>query len=169
MSGHVTIRPLRIDDAAAMTDVLGSSELYIHIGGEPPTEGELTARYTRQTAGVSPDGSQEWTNWIVLADGETVAGYVQASRPIGAATAEIAWVIGVPWQGRGYATTAAAALRVTDLAARGVDEVVADIHPANWASEGVARSIGMSATDEVVDGEVRWVGRTQVQGHAGNS
>ena len=168
MSGHVTIRPLRIDDAAAMADVLGSPELYTHIGGEPRTEAELTARYARQTAGVSPDGSQEWMNWVVLADGETVAGYVQASRPIGAATAEIAWVIGVPWQGRGYAT-AAVALMVTDLAARGVDEVVADIHPANRASEGVARSIGMSATDEVVDGEIRWVGRTRVKGHAGNS
>ncbi len=128
-----------------MADVLGSPELYTHIGGEPPTEAELSVRYTRQTAGVSPDSSQEWMNWVVMADGTTPAGYVQASRPIGATTAEVAWVIGVAWQGRGYATTTVT-LMVAGLAARGVDEVVVDIRPANNASEGVARHIGMAAT-----------------------
>lgn len=141
-----------------MADVLGSEELYTHIGGRPPTEEELVSLYQRQTVGFSPDGSQEWMNWVVLTEGTTPVGYVQASRPVDGATADIAWVIGAPWQGRGYAT-GAVGLMFTELLARGVGEVVADIHPANQPSEGVARRIGMTATDQIVDGETRWVGK----------
>lgn len=159
MDAAVTIRPLRVEDAAAMVDVLASPELYRHIGGEPPTEEELSTRYARQTTGFSPDGSQQWLNWVVLDGRGAPVGYVQASRPLDGARAEIAWVIGAAWQGRGYATRAVV-LMVQELAGLGVDEVVADIHPANTASEGVARRVGMVPTDEIIDGETRWTGRT---------
>ncbi|MCM3556821.1 GNAT family N-acetyltransferase [Janibacter melonis] len=160
MDQDVTIRPLRVEDAAAMVSVLSSAELYTHIGGTPPTEEQLSKLYAHQTVGHSPDGSQEWMNWIVLTQEGEPVGYVQASRAVGSATAEIAWVIGAPWQGRGYAS-AAVALMLEELASRGIEEVVADIHPANKPSEGVARRIGMEATDQVVDGETRWVGKAR--------
>lgn len=140
-----------------MVEVLASEELYTHIGGGPPIRSELEALYARQTVGISPDGTQEWLNWIVLVGMSTMAGYVQASRPMDGTTAEIAWVIGVPWQRQGRATSAVR-LMLEELAARGVEDIIADIHPANKASEGVARRVGMSPTDEVVDGETRWVG-----------
>ncbi len=162
MDEGVTIRPLKVEDAAAMVGVLGSTELYRYIGGEPPTQEQLSKLYARQTVGLSPDGSQQWLNWVVLDEGGTPVGYVQASRPLHVTTAEIAWVIGVPWQGRGYATRAVA-LMLEELASQGVDEVVADIHPANTASEGVARRVGMVATDQVIDGETRWTSRTHEQ------
>lgn len=85
-------------------------------------------------------------------------GYVQATVPASGPT-EIAWVIGWPWQGRSFATVAARLL-LNHLAGLGVRDVVADIHPDHAASQRVADRLGLVATDEVVDGEVRWRGLT---------
>lgn len=159
MDDEVTIRLLRVDDASAMVGVLSSRELYRYIGGEPPTEEQLSQRYASQAVGHSPDGSEQWLNWIVL-DGRGIpVGYVQATRAVGGDSAEIAWVIGVPWQGRGYATQAVA-LMLEELTSQGVSDVTADIHPANAPSEGVARRVGLTPSEQIIDGEVRWTGHT---------
>ena len=82
----------------------------------------LTRRYARLVAGPADPSREVWHNWIVrLADDGTVVGTVQATIHPGAADAEVAWVIGVPWQGRGYASEAAAAL-VDWLAQTGIDD-----------------------------------------------
>jgi len=62
-------------------------------------------------AGRSPDGREEWCNWILRREpGGEAVGYVQATISGEGRRAEIAWVVGLPWQGRGYATEAARAL-----------------------------------------------------------
>ncbi len=71
--------------------------------------------------------------------------------------AEIAWVIGHPWQGRGYAKRAAELL-VAELVDCGVCRVAAHIHPDHVASQRIALHLEMVASDAVVDGETRWVG-----------
>ena len=119
--------------------------------------GELESRYARQGVGGSADGREQWFNWIVLVADRPV-GYVQATRPTGSRDAEIAWVIGIDWQGRGYAT-AAGRLMLAELACVGVQDVTACIHPDNVASEMVARHLGLRPTAEVVDGEIRWAGQ----------
>jgi RimJ/RimL family protein N-acetyltransferase len=70
-------------------------------------------------------------------------------------TAVLAWVLGVPFQGRGYARESAAVL-VEWLVAVGVGRLVAYIHPENAASMGVARGLGLSPTTERVNGEIVW-------------
>ncbi len=152
VSTRVELTPLTIDDADDMTAVLAGPDLYTFIGGTAPTTSELRARYERQVVGRSPDGSQEWHNWVVRADGEAV-GTVQAT--VTGDEAEIAWVIGLDWQGRGYATEAAAAL-VSWLGRNGLARVVAHIHPDHASSGAVARRLGLEPTDDVVDGERRW-------------
>jgi len=72
--------------------------------------------------------------------------------------AEVAWVVGVPWQGRGYAAEAARAL-VGWLEAAGVGEIVAHIHPDHVASARVAAGAGLVATADEVDGERVWRSR----------
>lgn len=118
------LRPLRVDDAAEMAEVLADPSLYEFTGGEPPSVAALERRYAVQTRGRSADGSEQWVNEIVEVDGRAV-GYVQATIPADGAT-EIAWVIGAPFQDRGYARQAARLL-IEQLADRGVTEVVA--HP----------------------------------------
>src|SRR5215471_21652299 len=85
------------------------------------------------------------------------AGVVQATLPAGGPTAgpaEVAWVVGRPAQGRGYASEAARSL-VALLRDDGWT-VVAHIHPGHLASQRVARAAGLSPTGDVYDGEVRW-------------
>ncbi|WP_272941414.1 GNAT family N-acetyltransferase [Kocuria rhizophila] len=98
---------------------------------------------------------------------EQAVGYVQATVPLDGSPVEIAWVIGVPWQGRGYARRAAALL-VGELRDHGVEGIVAHIHPDHAASQRVARGLGMEPTGLVVESEVRWVGATaEVAGASG--
>ena len=91
-----------------------------------------------------------------LVDDELV-GYVQATVVDGehGRVAELAWVVGTPWQGRGYAKEAAQALSGW-LRTQGVGTVIAHIHPAHAASARVAASTGLTRTDHQQDGEIRW-------------
>jgi RimJ/RimL family protein N-acetyltransferase len=153
----VVLTPLRVEDAAEMAGVLADPSLYAFTGGEPPDVPALTARYRAQVVGHSPDGRQRWINRVVrrTSDGRAV-GYVQATIDLATGTAELAWVVGVPWQGRGHAR-AAVALVLAELASEGVTRYVAHVHPGHAASAAVASRAGLSPTGRVVDGEVEWV------------
>jgi len=128
--------------------------LHTFIGGEPATEDELRDRYNRQVVGHSPDGGETWLNWMLRRrDTGDLVGTVQAT--VTGSTADLAWVVAVPHHGQGYAREAALAIR-TELAGTGVATFTANIHPDHSASVAVARSLGMTPTDAVVDGETRW-------------
>ena len=158
MTTSPALRPLRVTDAPEMAAVLADPELYRYTGGEPPSVEGLERQYAVQTRGHSSDGSELWLNHIVVAGPEQEAvGYVQATVPLDGSPAEIAWVVGAPWQGRGYAARAAALL-IEELRQKGVSRVLAHIHPEHEASQRIARHLGMEPTDTVVDGEVRWAG-----------
>jgi len=156
-SARLRLEPVTIGHADAMVDVLADPDLYTFIGGEPPTVEELRKRYAFWQTPLSPDGSEGWLNWIVVrAAGSTAVGTVQAtiaddSGPV----ADIAWVIGAPYQRQGYATEASATMAGW-LAEHGVERLRANVAPGHLASEGVAARLGMRLTPVVVDGERRW-------------
>ena len=155
-SARLWLVPLAVSDAEEMVGVLSAGALYTFTGGEPPGLDELRARYTRQVAGRSPDGSQEWHNWIIRREpGGQAVGYVQATVVDGGRQAEIAWVVGVDWQGQGYAAEAARAL-VAWLDSRGVTIIKAHIHPDHASSAAVARRAGLAPTAHFDDGEQLW-------------
>ncbi|GAA1297210.1 hypothetical protein Psi02_14100 [Planotetraspora silvatica] len=153
---RLALSPLTVDDADEMTEVLADPALYVFIGGEPPTRDALRARYARLAVGRSPDGAQEWLNWVVRdSDGHAV-GTVQATVVDGGHRAEIAWVIGTAWQGRGYASEAAEALAGW-LGARGAHRIEAHVHPDHHGSIKVAVRTGLRPTDRFDDGERLYV------------
>lgn len=158
MTIPVRLHPLTPADAHEMTQVLDDPALYEYIGGQPPTEEQLYQQYTVQARGQSADGTEKWINELVILEstGEAI-GYVQATVPFSGEPTEIAWVIGTPWQGQGYATQAAALL-ASQLADVGVRHLVAHIHPDHAASAAVAQRLGLYPTDTAVDGEIRWEG-----------
>jgi RimJ/RimL family protein N-acetyltransferase len=153
-TARLDLRPLRMEDAGEMASVLGDPALHGHTGGRPLDVTELRDRYARRVGGRSADGREAWLNWTVRlrSDGAAV-GTVQAT--VAGDRAEVAWVVGVRWQGRGFASEAAVAL-VGWLRGRGVGAVSATIHPEHRASAGVARRAGLQPTGEVVDGETVW-------------
>ncbi len=157
-TARLDLSPLRPEDAAEMVAVLADPGLYAFTGGEPPSLAELRARYERQAVGHSADGTETWHNWIVrLRPGGEMVGFVQATitGEGSGRSADVAWVIGVPWQGRGYASEAAGAL-VRSLAESGVGTITAHIHPDHVASASVARAAGLRRTEELEDGEAVW-------------
>ncbi|CAG6399334.1 GNAT family N-acetyltransferase [Streptomyces cocklensis] len=150
---RLTLLPLAAQYAEEMAEVLGDSRLHDFIGGTPQTPQGLRARYERLVAG-SGDAAVSWCNWVVrLESADCLTGTVQATVVGG--RAEIAWVVGTPWQGQGIATEAARGL-VGWLCAQGVTTLVAHIHPDHLASAAVAAGAGLTATDEWDDGERRW-------------
>ena len=163
-----------------MVGLLADRSLYAFYDDEAsPGLAGLRARYARQAAGRSPDGREVWHSWIVRErESGRAIGFVQATvgatagtstatvdtaaTPYdGAGSAELAWVIGVPWQGRGYATEAATAVRdaVRGPGSATGDDVTlvhAHIAPGHTASETVARRLGLVPTSVVHEGETRW-------------
>ncbi|GII63799.1 acetyltransferase [Sphaerisporangium krabiense] len=156
-TARLALTPLTVRDAAEMVEVLAGEDLYVFIGGAPPGLDDLRSRYARLVAGRSPDGGQDWLNWIVRREGDGRAvGTVQATVTGAGRRAEIAWVVGTAWQGRGYASESAAAMAGW-LRAQGVTVLQAHIHPGHEASMKVAARIGLRPTGLVEDGERVWL------------
>jgi RimJ/RimL family protein N-acetyltransferase len=153
---RLELRPLEPDDADAMAAVLDDERLHDFTGGRPLAPDELRAQYERLARGGPEDGSEQWCNWIVrVAPERQPVGYIQATVTDEGRAAAVAWVIGVPWQGRGYAAEAAIAI-VDWLVDAGVDSVEAHIHPDHEASGRVATRAGLEPSADLVDGEVVW-------------
>ncbi|MET8864160.1 GNAT family N-acetyltransferase [Nonomuraea sp. NPDC004580] len=147
-TSRLTLVPLGPEHASEMAGVLADPALHAFTGGAPLSAVELRARYERLAAG--PPG---WRNWVLrLRAEDCLVGYVQAT--VEGRTAEVAWVVGTAWQGRGLATEAAVAL--VERLADEVDTVIAHIHPDHAASQAVAAAAGLRATSRWQDGEVRW-------------
>jgi RimJ/RimL family protein N-acetyltransferase len=168
---RLDLLPLQVGHAAEMASVLADPALHDFIGGAPLGPAGLRARYQRLVAG-SADPAVSWCNWVILLRGEgCLTGTVQATiTGAGAAEgdaagegdvtaeggeAEIAWVVGTPWQGQGIATEAARGL-VGWLWQQCVPVVTACIHPDHGASGAVAAAAGLQATGSWSDGEVVW-------------
>jgi len=151
---RLDLLPLRVEHAEEMAAVLADPALHHFIGGEPLSPDGLRARYERLVAG-SGNPAVSWCNWVLrLRAGSCLVGTVQATITADG-TAEIAWVIGTPWQRRGLASEAARGL-VAWLEQGPVHTVVAHVHPAHRASATVAAAAGLTPTEEWQDGEVRW-------------
>jgi RimJ/RimL family protein N-acetyltransferase len=154
---RLDLLPLRPSDADEMVVVLADPRLYSFIGGGPPSRASLWATYERQAVGHSADGSEEWRNWIVrLRPTGQAIGFVQATIMEAGAMADISWLIGARWQGRGFAVESARAV-VMWLQRRRVLTIVAHVRPEHHASAAVAAGAGLEPTDEIdSDGERIW-------------
>jgi RimJ/RimL family protein N-acetyltransferase len=156
-TARLELLPLEVEHAEEMAVVLSDPALHAFTGGAPEAEEDLRTRYQRITAGP-PDPAVSWLNWVIrLRDEACLTGTAQAtiSPSKRGPVAEISWVVGTPWQGRGIAREAAPAL-VDWLDRQAVHSVIAHIHPHHQASAAVAKAAGLGPTDEWQDGEIRW-------------
>ncbi len=149
---RLTLTPIEVADAAEMVDVLSDPSLYAFTGGMPPTLAQLEDRYRHQSAGA--DGDDEiWHNWVLRLDDKAI-GYVQAT--VKGDHADLAWVVGVPWQGFGYATEASVAMKDW-LRDHGAARFSAHIHPDHSASQAIAARLELQPTRRLDDdGEMIW-------------
>lgn len=153
---RLELEPLLREHAKELCPVLSDARLYVFTRERPPDSlADLYERYSLLESRRSPDGTQLWLNWVIVRrDPQVAIGYIQASVDLD--YADIAWVVGSAWQGRGYATEAARAL-VLLLRSQGVRRINARVHPKHVASQRVAAKVGLVETDEEVEGETVWV------------
>ena len=156
--------PVTADDADPLSGVFFDNRLYAFTGGEPGTLEGLRSTFAQLSANRSTSRTAQ-LNWVVRHQVDAKAiGMLQAIFSGGGHAAEIAWVVGLPWQGQGFATEAARAV-VGWLLGQGVETITAWIRPDHHASAAVARRAGLTATDEYRNTEVHreqlW--RLQVQ------
>jgi RimJ/RimL family protein N-acetyltransferase len=173
---RLNAEPLTVAHSLELAAALDDPKLHDFTGGSPLSATAMARRNARLATRRSADGSQVWANWVLrVRDTGEAIGTLQATLPAAGPTAdpaggpatgaigavgavgaaEVAWVVARSAQGRGYASEAAAGL-VSRLRQAGWT-VVAHIHPDHVASQRVAAGAGMSPTDRVVDGEVRWI------------
>jgi RimJ/RimL family protein N-acetyltransferase len=161
---RLALVPLRPEDAPEMVHVVADAALYVFTGGQPPTLAALESQYRGWVAG-SPRAGETWHNWVVrlrgdgsdgsdASDGPAI-GHLQATVVDDGRSADIAWLVGTAWQGRGYASEAARAL-VRWLYAIGIDSVTAHVHPDHAASGRVTAHAGLRPTGEMEGGEAVW-------------
>jgi RimJ/RimL family protein N-acetyltransferase len=157
---RLALEPLRAEHADEIAPLLDDAQMYVFTGGEPPTLAQLRASYERRLAADAGGDTERWCNWIVRhRDSGQAVGGLQATITAtnDGFAAELAWIVASAYQGRGYAREAATAMAGW-LRQQGAQMLVADIHPEHHASMAVARALGLTVSDEVIDGEIRWIG-----------
>lgn len=163
-TSRLRLAPMLVADAAELFDLLKHADLHVFTGDRPPTRlNELRDRIASREGRLSPDEKEVWLNWTIRLRSEpSVAGYIQAGIEEG--RADLAWVVGLPFQGHGYATEAASAVVNWLRDHLRVRELRATIHPDNHASQAVAKHIGLTLTAEITgEGEELWARRINRQ------
>lgn len=117
---------------------------------------QLRERFKSWEVRRSPDGAEQWLNWMVLSRGdERPLGWVQVT--IRDHCASIAYAV-LPDE-RGHGVAVEAVTLVTRRLQRDFDiaTIEAEIDPANTPSEVVAARAGFGRTDRVCDAENVWI------------
>ena len=143
-TARLRLEPLRRAHAAAMFPLLQDPTIYAYLDhGPPPSLEHLEGVYARLEARRSPDGREQWLNWIVsTADGPTQPlGVVQATV-LGGGRAWVAYELAAVHRGRGYACEAVQAM-LTELAASfGVQHFMATVEIDNERSIHLLLKLG---------------------------
>lgn len=108
-TGSLTLEPETAAHAEEMFVILSDPAIYEY-ENEPPLSVEwLRARFTKLESRRSPDGGEQWLNWVIRLRTSELIGYVQATvHPDGRAA--IAYELSSAYWGRGLARQAVQAM-----------------------------------------------------------
>lgn len=132
---RVHLEPMRERHAEALFPVLADPALYRWIDHGPPASVQrLRDVYRRIECRQSPDGQETWLNWVLFASNQAgPLGFVQASL-LSDGRAWVAYVLGQPGWGQGYATEAVATLLAHLFGALGAQQAMATVEQDNTRS-----------------------------------
>ena len=108
-TARLVLEPLSVAHAPAMFALLSDPTIYTYLDYGPPSSLEHVERgYAQLETRRSPDGLEEWLNWIVTRDGVPI-GFVQATI-YPDRSANVAYILGSAYWGCGYAHEAVEAM-----------------------------------------------------------
>jgi RimJ/RimL family protein N-acetyltransferase len=105
----ITLEPQFASHAPVLFEVLSDPAIYEFENEPPPSLDFLRQRLRRLESRLSPDGRQQWLNWVVRLHSGDVAGYVQATVHADGRAA-LAYVLGSRWWGQGVASRSVRAM-----------------------------------------------------------
>ena len=109
VTARLTLEPQLATHAAEMFAVLSDPAIYEYEKEPPPSQAWLSERYARLESRSSPDGQEQWLNWVIRLPPSGLIGYVQATvHPDGGAA--IAYELASDYWGRGLAHEAVQAM-----------------------------------------------------------
>ena len=139
----LVLEPQTQAHAEEMFDVLGDAAIYEY-ENEPPASVEwLRARFKKLESRQSPNGREQWLNWVIRLPTGGLIGYVQATVDHGGA-ASIAYVLSSAHWGRGLASTAVRAMIAELLEHHRVDHFYAVLKRENHRSLRLLERLGFS-------------------------
>lgn len=128
------LEPVSVAHAEEMHWVLSDASIYEFLDEEgPPTLDWLREAYARREVGRSPDGSEQWFNWMIRGPEGRLIGYVQATIE----SPEVCWiayVVTAKGRGQGHATRAVAAMIDYLVRSHGVVRLHASVERAHTRS-----------------------------------
>ena len=139
---RLRLEPLRASHAAELFEILSDERMYPFVPQEPPaTLPALAKRFALLETRRSPDGGENWLNWVLRSksDGACLGSVQVTIRRDG--RAQLAYELGVPYWGRGFATEAGGCV-IEALFANGIPEVWAELDTRNLASIRLLERLG---------------------------
>jgi ribosomal-protein-alanine N-acetyltransferase len=153
-AGSLILEPQIAAHAAEMFDVLSDPAIYEFENAPPRSAAWLTDRFARLESRISPDGAEQWLNWVVRLPTGALAGYVQATIAADR-TAHIAYELASGFWRQGIGSAAVSGMLAELGATYGVCTFVATLKSRNYRSLALLRALGFDRvgsrdSDEVV-------------------
>lgn len=143
VASRCTLEPLVAAHAREMFDVLSDPAIY-EFENEPPASQEwLTRRFERLEQRWSPDGTDQWLNWIIRLPDGAPAGSVQATV-LPSATAYVAYELSSRYWRQGIGSSAVSAMLDELRLMYGVTVFMAILKAGNFRSRELLRRLGFS-------------------------
>ena len=142
-AGDLRLEPQVAAHAEAMFVVLRDPAIY-EFENEPPwSVDEVRERFAALESRASPNGHEQWLNWVVRLPSGELAGYVQATvYPSGRAA--VAYEFASAFWGRGYAGRALDAMFAELVLQHSVSLLSAVLKQANFRSLRLLQRLGFT-------------------------
>ncbi|HEX2009762.1 MAG TPA: GNAT family N-acetyltransferase [Roseateles sp.] len=146
-TARLSLEPLLEGHAAEMFAVLADPAIYAYENAPPASVEALAARYRRLQARRSPDGREQWLNWVArLSASGAAIGYVQATI-FADGHAAIAYELDSRYWGRGLAQEAVRAMLAALADTYRVSRITATLKCRNERSLRLLQRLGFEAAE----------------------
>jgi RimJ/RimL family protein N-acetyltransferase len=139
--GPAVLEPQVAAHAPEMFAVLSDPAIYEFENAPPKSEAWLTERFSRLESRVSPDGAEQWLNWVIRLPSGVLAGYVQATIARDR-TAHIAYELASKFWRQGIGSAAVGGMLEELVASYGVCTCAATLKERNYRSFALLQSLG---------------------------
>lgn len=143
VTGDLTLEPQVAANADEMFGVLSDPAIYTYENAPPQSLAGLRERYAELESRRSPNGREQWLNWVVRLARGPLIGYVQATV-VADGHAAVAYEFHSRHRGRGLGTRAVAAMLGELAAQHGVRSATAVLKRENQRSLRLLLRLGFA-------------------------